>query len=208
MTTSSVAEAAKGVVAHIAPQLKAAGFRKRRHSFNRRMQSGLVHEFSLVLISVTSSGYGTGYFHAGCFVPAAERYRRNVDAPKWVSSGLCCIRGFYNHDKDGAWPGNFHIRALAKDAQKAQVLVEKGLRALDTVATLDQIMHSSQTDLAGMRPETPLPIIQCCIALDRAQTAQAKDILAGYLSQCATREKRNLGHEEIVTEWGRENGLI
>ena len=205
VNVSSYTPYAKTIVDHIAPKLKAAGFRKRRHRFNRALDDGLIHEFSLYLLSADSSGHGTGYFHAGCYVPAAELYERNGTDPKWVTSARCCIRDMFNNDPKAAWPGNFYVTAMAKDPSKADVHVERALKFLDGISTLEQIMAIDPTaHKQGIG--TPLGIVQSCIAFDQGERGQAKELLSQYLAAARTRGSDS--HTEFIEDWAKEQGLL
>ena len=82
------------VVGHVAPVMKANGFRKRRHSFNRGARDGIVHHLSFQMGAFDPPGtveipglrpnlYGKFTVNLGVFVPAMSR----MGAPRsdWIN---------------------------------------------------------------------------------------------------------------------------
>ena len=91
----SFAEETKKIAAVLAETLKPLGFRKRRNGFNRRLDCGLIHQLSIFSVGAYSIDHGKFYLHAGCYIPEAELYRKNVHGPNWVNDYHCAIRGSF-----------------------------------------------------------------------------------------------------------------
>lgn len=203
----SSASFAKVIVDHIAPTLKDAGFRKQRNAFNRQLENGLIHHFSLRLMSATGSLHGKFCFEAGCYVPAAERYSATDADPKKISISNCCILGHFVKKAPAGEYIYLDAKLHANDLTRPEPYVAAALDALERVRTYEQIM-SNDHDIAPLHFSTPKGIVQCCVTLDRGDQADARQILADYLESCAGREKRHLGHEKVVTDCGKAQGLM
>ncbi len=97
-----VAEAMRAVVTWIAPPLKEAGFRKRRHTFNRRTDQGVVHVIDFQMGRVGpgddrndfDSTHGLyGKFTVNVAVDFPRIDQPWVGEQGWVSSAACPITG-------------------------------------------------------------------------------------------------------------------
>jgi hypothetical protein len=91
----------RAVVAAVAPDLKAAGFRKRRHSFNRTTEPGVVHviDFQMWPYRVPPGSPvlprlvdGSFRINLGVYVDAPVRESWQRPTGSWVSESQCPIR--------------------------------------------------------------------------------------------------------------------
>jgi hypothetical protein len=83
-------ERVAAIVSIVAPQLKRAGFRKRRNSFNREVADGIVHVVSLQLGSYDPSGKFT--INLGVFVPGLNQVSSGSRGP-WVTNMTATFGG-------------------------------------------------------------------------------------------------------------------
>ncbi len=189
----------------MAQRLNPLGFKKRRNSFNRRLDNGLIHQLSIFCVGAYSIDHGKFYIHAGCYVPEAELYRRNVADPKWVTDGLCVIRGCF--------PETY--LSLSKVAANLDMLTPYLDDALEALASfshhVDVTGDSSVADLSPPKKplwfETPQPLVKACIQIAGDDAEGASTTLERYLAALNAEENPQLGHIETVSTWAAEMGL-
>lgn len=204
--TSSYSEDAKTISSFMAQRLKPLGFKKRRHGFNRRLENGLIHQLSIFSVGAYSIDHGKFYVHAGCYVPEAELYRRNVTEPKWVTDALCTIRGCFPE----------YYLSLSKVAANLETLtpyINDALEALASFGNYDDFMGDmGVTDQPYSKGplwfETPQPLVRACIQIVREDTEEASKTIQHYLAAQKAAEFSHIGHIEVVSKWAEEMGLL
>jgi hypothetical protein len=134
-------DAMKQIAAAAAPMLKAAGFRKRRHTFNRSVADGLVHVVNFQMGSYDPSGrpdvlagiqlnfHGLFTINLGVFVPDMDR----MSSPRssWINDPDCQLRmrigELMPEPTDVWWP----LDAEASQSSAIDALRDLGLTWLD-----------------------------------------------------------------------------
>jgi hypothetical protein len=209
----------KDVVRSVAPLLKRAGFRKRRHTFNRTLEPGLVHvlnfqmgEFNppgprsvangATLESLDMPGYLYGRFTINLGVYVAGMVIEGDKARNWVNHYNCQLRkriGQLLTGEDAWW-------SLESPAEIASV-VETAL-SLAGLPWLDRFSHTSSIVDAfksegwaalGLPPVGPL---QIAWLLKDTEPEDAEVLIRSYLSQ-----DLYAGHREGVERQLRAAGF-
>jgi hypothetical protein len=211
---ASFAEDTKKIASFMAQTLKPLGYKKQRNSFNRRLENGLIHQLSIFSVGAYSADHGKFYVHAGCYVPEAELYRKNVTEPKWVPDYLCAIRGQF--------PRNYlSIRTVAANLELIVAHLNTALEMLTLFESYDPMLdvtpQSGRFDvekpLAASENthfffETPKPLLAACILVARGDDEEASKTLQNYLAVLEAEEIPHLGHIEAVSDWAIEMGLL
>jgi hypothetical protein len=211
----------KQVVAQAAPLLKAAGFRKRRHSFNRTTEPGLVqvvvfwmgpfdppgpgsekHQAAREALGLRGHHYGTFTINLGVYVP--EMVLPGGDTPgAWVNEYDCQIRAAIGEllpgGKDGWW--SLERSDVAGDVA-VHALQEVGLPWLDRRASRDAILDVYAAvgwDGLGQIGGA----IEIAWLLKDRDREQAEAILRSYLKDIHDYPR----HREVVVKWLRAGGF-
>lgn len=207
------AQAMEQVVRDVAPTLGAAGFRKRRHTFNRRAEAGIVHVVNFQMGPYEPPGteeippfrlnlYGKFTVNLGVFVPemVIERGR----APKgWVNEYNCQLRkrlGELRSTPADVWWSLDDPTAAGSDMTPD--LNERGLTWLDRFATRSDLLREYWSEgwiALGMRPRAPVEIAWLLADSDRNA---AESILRDYLL-----ENLNAAHRTWLEATLRANGF-
>jgi hypothetical protein len=212
--STEAANAMKNVVAEVAPMLKDAGFRKRRHGFNRRTEDGLIHVIHFQMGPFDPPGtteippfrsnlYGRFTINLGVFChdmptsgPPGKKYQ-------WINEYSCHLRkriGALLPSGDIWWP--LDDESFAAQASQA-TLINHGLPWLDRYATRDGILEAfrrgDRRDL-GMPPRAPLDITALLLAT--GHRAEARIVLQDYL-----RTDINSAHRQVVLQYAADHGL-
>lgn len=203
---ASFAEDTKKIAAFMAQTLKPLGYKKRRNGFNRRLENGLIHQLSIFSVGAYSIDHGKFYVHAGCYVPEAELYRKNVTDPNWVTDALCSIRGFFPK-------AYLNVREVAANLDLLNSHLNDALQALACFNHYDSI--TGDTNVASQSPakeplwfETPQPLVKACIQFTRADREGASTTLQQYLAAKKAEENPHVRHIEVVSKWAEEMGLL
>jgi hypothetical protein len=209
------------VVAQAAPVLKAAGFRKRRHSFNRSTEPGLVQVLSFQMsafgppgpgaehnraareaIGLAGPWYGRFTINLGVFVEDMaldERPRREG----WINEYDCQLRmriGRLLADRQDVW-WSLEDSEAATDAALDAVR-GAGLPWLDRLTSRDGILAAYETlgrHGVGLPPAAPVQIAWLLKSRDRER---AEAMLQAYLA-----EPLRPGHRARVETWLRDGGF-
>jgi hypothetical protein len=211
----------KEVVAQAAPLLKAAGFRKRRHSFNRTTEPGLVqvvffwmgpfdppgpgsekNRAAKEAMGLRTDYYGTFTIRLGVYVP--EMALNESDRPgSWVNEYDCQLRvaiGELLPGDDDLW---WSLDRPDIAADRALVtLQEVALPWLDSRAARDAIIASYDAvgwAELGLNPVGPVQIAWLLKDRDRGK---AEAILRAYLN-----EDLGPGHRQYLEARLREGGF-
>ena len=187
------ARAMARVVDAIAPSLKAAGFRKRRHVFNRSLDRGMTQVVNFQMGASQPPGaeslplrpnlYGRFTVNLGVFVP--EMVIEPALAPgKWVNEYDCQLRQRLGN----LMPGGVDLWWSLGDPDEAVVavrtaLVSDGLPWLDRLKTREALVVAYRSDGAkalGMASNAPLLMAWLLAPTDRAA---AEALLTGYLAE-------------------------
>lgn len=175
----------KQIVAVAAPLLKSAGFKKRRHTFNRRVEDGLVHlvNFQMgpfdpsgrpdVLAGIRVNLHGLFTINLGVFVP--EMDRGGAPLSSWVNDYDCQLRkriGELMPDQNDVWwPLDFE----PSQEQAIDALREVGLSWLDQFTSRQIVLDTFWTgdeDELGMSPSAALDIADLLLATGNIQAAE------------------------------------
>jgi hypothetical protein len=209
------------VVAQAAPLLRAAGFRKRRHNFNRMTEPGLVQVVNFWMgpfdppgpgaeknralkkgLGMRTDYYGTFTIRLGVYVPEMVLIERNRPGA-WVNDYNCQLHkaiGELLPDRKDVWWSLDRADVAADVALDA--LQEAGLPWLDRLASRDAILAAHE-DLGrrglGLMPVGDVEIAWLVKDRDRSR---AESLLRMYLEK-----DLSPGHRELVEGWLRNGGF-
>jgi hypothetical protein len=205
MSSTPTAEAMKKVVAEAAPMLKSAGFKKRRHTFNRAVGDGLIHlvNFQMgpydpsgrpdVLAGIRLNLHGLFTINLGVFVP--EMDRGGPPRSSWINDYDCQLRKrigeLMPEQNDVWWPLAFE----PSQQQAIGALHDVGLPWLDQFTgrqvIIDMFRSRHEAEL-GMTPAAALDIADLMLAT--GDTHGAEQVVRSYLAQDVWRS----GHRDYV----------
>jgi hypothetical protein len=207
------------VVAQAAPLLKAAGFRKRRHNFNRTTEPGLVqvvnfwmgpfdppgpgsekHQAARKALGLRGDYYGTFTIRLGVYVP--EMVLAESDRPgAWVNEYDCQLRKAIGEllpdGKDVWW--SLDRSDVAADVV-LDALQEACLPWLDRLASRDAILAAYEVvGWLGLGMDGPEGVAWLLKDRDRVR---AKAVLRAYLNN-----DLDPGDREQAEAWLRQHGF-
>lgn len=210
------AERMAGVVAAVQPTLRTAGFRKRRHVFNRTAEAGLVHVLGFQMGAFDPPGtvpvppwrrnlYGRYTINLGVYLDEVARALTGRPREGFVPEYECEIRvriGQLTRPAEDLWLDlDRDPEALASEAT---VLIEDlALPFLDGLADRESILAAWDrgTLAAAMAPRAPLAV---AVILDgQGRTADARQLTRAYLE----RTDHAPGHHAWAEQRARELGL-
>jgi hypothetical protein len=219
-------EAMARIVRSLAPTFKQAGFRKRRHSFNRAAEDGIVHVVSFQMGPYDPPGtteipglrenlYGLFTVNLGVFVPEMqdEPERRRA----WINEYDCHLRKRLG---ELVPPGNVDIWwPLTEEDASAQdvkaVLVEHGLPWLEGLANRQSVLdryYLFGAEALGMPPRARIDIARLHLALgdeeaaDRELQLHWNDSLHPGHREHFAEELRELGREYLMDDASSPSG--
>jgi hypothetical protein len=209
----------KDVVSGVAPLLKRAGFRKRRHAFNRTPEPGLVHVLNFqmgpfdppgpgseahvaALESLDMPGYLYGRFTINLGVYAAGMVIEGGETRSWVNHYNCQLRKRIGELLTGqdVWWSLESPDEIASVAETA--LSVAGLPWLDRFSHTSSIVDAFTSEgwaALGLPPVGPL---QIAWLLKESEPEDAEVLIRSYLSQDLYSE-----HREGVERQLRAAGL-
>lgn len=164
------ADAVEAAVAALAPELKAAGFRKQKARWNRAVEDDIVHVLEL---NTYDNGEGRHFeLSLGVFVPALSPARHpKASAPKWVREHDCTLRvsswTLRSDRHAGAWPltgGPEPVVAFAR---------EVALPFLDTRTTVATLVEADAAAPPGAQLH-PADAAIALVQLGRREEAQRR----------------------------------
>ena len=202
-----------------APLLREAGYKKRRHCFNRVTPAGLVHVVYFwqhpkeppawtEVPGLRERLYGTFRLDFGVFVP--EMTRSQPSRSDWINEYNCDLRTTIGKLVRGDDQGDWWWPLADTDAEDVatSALVEHGLPWLDRfpdhAAVLDGFRTGGPFGI-GMSPAGALDIAQMLTGLDRPVEARA--VLEGYVQQPVHRNHAeylmkyllDIGHADLIS---------
>ncbi len=213
---SEYSETMATVVRGIHPLLKEAGFRKRRHTFNRSVEEGIVQVIRFQMAQKLPPGaepippirldlYGLFTVNFGVAISEAWSLSRRggQQMPDFMNDYDCEIRerlGQINgRTVDTWWPLSADSGRLVDEVGGA--IGEHGLAWLDHRATRDSILDLFEAGgLRALPLPTALPIVM--ILHRRGALERAADVLRSYYEPVTHR-----GHRERVFEIAEELGI-
>jgi hypothetical protein len=206
------------VVVANARLLKEAGFRKRRHSFNRITADGLVHVVFFWMApkeppawtevpGLRERLYGNFRLDFGVHVP--EMQRMGVPKSDWINTYNCHLRRTIGQlmtgdDRSDLW---WSLEDEQADAIAQMALQERGLPWLDQFPDHDAVFERFKSvgplDL-GMGPAGDLDIAE--MLMSRGRLADARRILEAFVDRPVRRPHAEylaeylptIGHEDLV----------
>ncbi len=180
----------KWIVDQIHPELKARGFRKRRHSFNRSVEDGVVQVInfeagrSLPPGALPIPGFRhdlQGLFTVNLGVAIREAWEQDMrfghTFPTFINEAECQIRPLWGTDEQTWW------RLSQDDATVAQLtaagVLGTGIPWLERRATREQILEIWASEGREALPmPTDLPIVMILRHLE--QPDEAANVLRDY----------------------------
>ncbi|WP_194906435.1 DUF4304 domain-containing protein [Quadrisphaera sp. INWT6] len=207
------ADAMREVVAQIHPALTAAGFRKRRYTFNRTVQPGLVHVIKYLLGPADPSGVGEvpgvhmnlrGLFGVQLGVHIAESWqlqhvhRSDTDpatsssraAKEWVNDYDCDIREqLVSFDPDLNWMFSLHDPQSAA-ALQVQLLHSDALPWLQRFSTRQSILEQLEAvpvdsrDICGDAGAGPDRLLAVRMHLGAGSRQAAQQQFEAWVTHC------------------------
>lgn len=215
--TTVPAERMAGIVAAVAPGLRNAGFRRRRHAFNRPVQPGLVHVIDFQMGSFGPPGsaeilpwrpdlYGRYTINLGVYVDEVAHALGPGRREGFVPEYACEIRARIG--QLAARPPVDLWLALDRPAdvlagEAAPLVFDTALAFLDGLADRTSILGAWQRGAlnAVMTPRAPLAI---AVILDQlGETEAARTITRAYLA----RDDHAPGHRAWAEEQARRLDL-
>ena len=196
------------VVKASASLLREAGFKKRRHCFNRVTAAGLVHVVNFwqhpkeppawtEVPGLRERRYGTFRLDFGVYVP--EMTRSSPPRSGWINEYNCDLRRTIGQLTRGNDQGDWWWRLSDNEAEGVAMaaLVEHGLPWLDQFpdheAVLDGFRAVGPLGI-GMSPAGPLDVAQMLAGLGRR--AEARAVLERYV-----RQPVNAGHAAYLVDY-------
>lgn len=201
------------IVAGFASVMKQQGFRKRRHCFNRTMESGLVHVINFwqhpkeppawtEVPGLRERRYGTFRVDFGVYVP--EIQRSSSPRSDWINEYNCHLRR-----TSGRLEGATEDMWLALDDPQSvehtrSTIEDYGLPWLARFPTQDSVLDEFLANGAiaiGMTPAGGLDMADMLIALGR--DAEARSVLEAYVSRSVLKSHAQYLADYLTT---REHG--
>lgn len=201
----SPAEAMARIVAAVAPTMKAEGFRKRRHTFNRRVgEDGFVQVLNFQMGAFNPPGtvevpglrpnlYGRFTVNLGVFVPAI--HRGDLTERDWYSDYHCQLRkriGELLPERSDVWWRLDHPDA---EVDVAAAIHDEGLPWLSQFENHSGLLRlwneNGQTSVGLDYPAAPLDIADVLLHVGRR--ADAEVLLRDYVGRAHV-----AGHTDVV----------
>lgn len=205
----------KNIVDQVTPMLKDAGFRKRRHGFNRRTDDGLIDVVSFQMGPYEPPGtieipgfrvnlYGQFTINLGIFCHDMRKVGPPSKKWDWINEYDCQLRkrigNLLPKPGDVWWP-------LEDESFAAQVslatLTDHGIPWLDRYPTRASILKAfEQGDRIelGMTPGGALDIAALLLATGRRD--EARSVLVAHLHKDLLS-----GHRRVVLNYAAEHGF-
>jgi hypothetical protein len=223
--------AMKEVVAHVQPVLKAAGFRKRTHTFNRTVEPGLVQVIKYQMGPYDPPGlveipglrenlYGLFSVHLGVFVEEAWRLdvgRFGPDGPPavkdWVNDYDCQLRRLIDNlageSLNFMWPlddpsvGPAMVEVLHGDAFL-------WFDRFGSRASILAALESAPTESYEVTGEGPDRLLATRMRLGAGDRPRAQQLFDDWVAHCRARvpsERHLRGHLDYLADFAGRVGL-
>ena len=183
------------VVSRVQPELREAGFRKRRHTFNRTTDEGLVHvvnfqmgQYPLApdIPPIRYSMWGSFTVNLGVFVPEVHEVRFG-EALRFVNEYQCetslrwRLGEFLDEPIDAWWDLRESLDTQTEEV--VALLRDRGLPWLDTFRTRADILLAWE-DTGRMEPwrRDKLTIAAMVILAERGDERRARKTLEEYVA--------------------------
>ena len=208
MAEIAYAAKVKAVVGELHPWLKEHGFRKRRHTFNREPEPGLVQVVNfqmgpyevgdaVELPGLRENLYGEFAVNLGVFLDEIHASLEEYSRPNFVAESHCEIRKRLGElmpaEGDVWWNLDHESEVLAADVGAA--LERFGVPWLDRLASRDSILQAwyREGNEIGFAPRGQF--VAALIHWHRGEEELAKRLLRQYL-----REELVPGHADYVND--------
>lgn len=213
MEKSSFAIAVDKIQASLRPILKAAGFRVKGRTFNRRMPDGIIHVIGIQMGAADPPGttyipgrrenmHGLFTVNLGVYVPEVSVVTNGVDKD-WVPEYYCCVRvrlgALVENDKEAWWFADASEKVI-DDVMDA--INGPGMHFFGKFPNRDAIVGLANHDRKGVFFGTPPRIIGAVILNKQGDHAKARALLEQQVL-----ETNNPGHPAYVRELARSLGL-
>lgn len=199
--------------------LRGAGFKKRRHCFNRKTESGLVHVAYFwqhpkeppawtEVPGLRERRYGTFRLDFGVYIP--EVTRSGTPRSDWINEYNCHLRRTIGRLAGGADAGDWWWPLSDPNAETVarSALTEHGLPWLDQFPDYEAVVRAFRSvgPLGiGMSPAGPLDVAQMLDALGRHEETRA--VLEGYVDEPVNQSHAyylaeylpKIGHADLVS---------
>jgi hypothetical protein len=229
--TTPAAQAMRAVVAELRPVLTAAGFRKRRHIFNRTTEPGLVQVVgfhmgrvdppgTVEIPGIRESVQGLFSVHLGVYVEEVWRLEfgplgRDVEpeAKSWVNDYDCQIRGVMDNPAGDPLNRMWRLDDLAAVHEVRDGLHARALPWLDRYGSRAAILARVErvpvlsAEISGVGPNRLLATRMLLTAGDRTG---AQDVFDDYVDDCLVRapdEPHVRGHLQYLADFAERTGL-
>ena len=221
----------KEVVAHVQPVLKAAGYRKRTHTFNRTVEPGLIQVVKYQMGPYDPPGlveipglrenlYGLFSVHLGVFVEEAWRLdvgRFGPDGPPavkdWVNDYDCQLRRLVDNlageSMNYMWPlddpsvGPAMVEVLHSDAFL-------WFDRFGSRATILAALENAPTDSYEVTGEGPDRLLATRMRLGAGDRERAQQLFDDWVGHCRARvrsERHLRGPLDYLTDFAGRVGL-
>lgn len=206
------------VVSGVAPTLKAAGFKKVRHAFNRVAEPGLVHVVSFQMgqfpigayevPGLRPNLYGKFTVNLGVFVREVYEATLRSPAPSFAHEYDCEFRtrlgDLIAPPSDKWWPLDTPADELV--AELAEELRGRAIPWLSEYATRDAILGFSSRDARPPGWPSRASVALAIMLVAREDRSAARTLLREYLIE-EQRNPRNPRHREWVLDLAARLGF-
>ncbi len=223
--------AMKEVVAQVQPMLKAAGFRKRTHTFNRTVEPGLVQVIKYQMGPYDPPGlveipglrenlYGLFSVHLGVFVEEAWRLdvgRFGPEGPPavkdWVNDYDCQLRRLIENLAGESINHMWRLDDQSVGPAMVDLLHSDAFVWFDRFGSRTAILaelESAPTESYEVSREGPDRLLATRIRLGAGDQQRAQQLFDDWVSHCLARmapEQHVRGHLEYLADFASQVGL-
>lgn len=200
------------IVAANATSLRDVGFIKRRHLFNRRLDSGMVHVVKFwqapkeppawtEVPGLRERHYGTFRLDFGVYVP--QMNRTHVPRSDWINDYDCSFRATIGQLLTGEWKGLWW-RLDDPDAGRVagNALSELGLPWLDSFPDQESVIRTYRSGgVAALWGHPAMPLDVATLLLNLGRADEARDVVEYYVAQPVLKS-----HADYLTGWLNRSG--
>lgn len=200
------------IVAANAKSLRDLGFKKRRHGFNRLLDSGLVQVVSFwqapkeppawtEIPGLRERRYGTFRLDFGVYVP--QMNRTHAPRSEWINQYDCSIRVTIGQLVTGQWKDLWwdlnapHAEEIARDA-----LSDFGLPWLDSFPDQESIVDAYQSGgIAALWGHPAMPLDIATLLANLGRVDEARSVVESYVVKPVL-----IGHADYLRGWLKRFG--